>query len=30
MKWRWKDNIKKNVWNIGCGISDWTELPQNI
>jgi len=26
---RWEDNIKKNLWEVGCGGMDWIELAQD-
>jgi hypothetical protein len=26
---RWEDNIKMNLWEVGCGRMDWIELAQD-
>jgi hypothetical protein len=26
---RWKDNIRINFWEVGCGCVDWMELAQD-
>ena len=28
-KRRWEDNIKMDLWEVGCGCVDWMELAQN-
>jgi hypothetical protein len=25
---RWEDNIRMNLWKVGCGCMDWMELAQ--
>jgi hypothetical protein len=26
---RWKDNIRMDIQDVGCGVMDWTELAQD-
>jgi hypothetical protein len=29
LRHRWKDNIKADLYEVGCGVMDWIELAQD-